>query len=443
MEIQYSPFHFSGCQCGGLFLARLKGFLHVQKKVRISGGSHVKIGVDISSWIHPEGQGRYTRELLLALLAVDQHNDYLFFLDSKTAASCKDLPESNRIQRIVVKTSDAAILRATAWGRRPLSDLWEMGEAVQRYGRDLDLFFFPGLHTFFPLRTHAKIIVTIHDTFAERHPRLVFPTWHNQFFWKLKSRWALRQADLITTVSETSRQDLIQRYNLVNKKVTVIPNGTSRIFRPLDHSSATSVTARYGLRPDERFILYVGGFGPHKNLTILLEAYDTLLRRGMISNVKLVLVGDFQSKLSLTNYDSLRTRMTERGLTKQVVFTGYLHDEELVHIYNQAALLVLPSLDESFGLTGLEAMACGTPVVASRVGALPEVMGEAAQYFDPRNASQLTERLQSVLTNDALRETMHCKGLERAQQFSWQNSAEALLKIFEECIPSHVETKQI
>lgn len=391
----------------------------------------MKIGVDVSCWANKRGYGRYARELLRALLACDPQNDYRFFLDAETAQEVSDLPE--RAQTVIVKTSQAATRAAAASGRRSLRDMWAMGQAVRQQGRDLDLFYFPSVYTFYPLRTQAKVIVTIHDTIAEHYPRLIFPDRRSRLFWMLKVGWAVRQARLVTTVSETARREISKEFGLKEDTVRVIPDAVGGEFRPLDSLLETHpVLARYGIKHDERFILYVGGISPHKNLPTLLDAYASLIRGQGVQGVRLVLVGDYQKDVFYSAYQSLRAQVEREGLSEQVIFTGFVSDSDLVHLYNAAEMLVLPSFDEGFGLPALEAMACGTPVVASRAGALPEVVGQGGLFFNPYAPEELQERLQRLLADRQLRADLGRKGLQRAREFSWEHSARTALGIFEE-----------
>ncbi len=391
----------------------------------------MKIGVDASCWANKRGYGRYARELLRALLACDQQNIYRFFLDSETAQEVADLPE--RAQTVVVKTSQAATRAAGAAGRRSLRDMWAMSRAVQQRGRDLDLFYFPSVYTYFPLHTQAKVIVTIHDTIAEHYPRLIFPNRRSHLFWRLKVGLAVRQAHLVITVSETARREIIKEFGLKEEAVRVIADAVSDEFRPLgSHPGTCQVLARYGIGHGGRFILYVGGISPHKNLATLLDAYASLLHGQGVRDVKLVLVGDFQKDVFYSAYQALHARVEREGLSGQVVFTGFVPDSDLVHLYNAAEILVLPSFDEGFGLPALEAMACGTPVVASRAGALPEVIGQAGLFFSPYVSEELREHLQRLLTDRRLRAELGCKGLQRAREFTWERSAHTALGIFEE-----------
>jgi glycosyltransferase involved in cell wall biosynthesis len=148
--------------------------------------------------------------------------------------------------------------------------------------------------------------------------------------------------------------------------------------------------------------------------------------------MKLVLVGDFERDAFHSCYAELREQITTQGLSGRVMFTGFISDEEMASLLNAAEVLVMPSFDEGFGLPVLEAMACGTPVVASRAGALPEVGADACKYFDPRSAAELEERLSEVLTCSETRTEMRRRGLRRAGQFSWELSAQALLVTFEQ-----------
>jgi glycosyltransferase involved in cell wall biosynthesis len=400
------------------------------------------IGIDASCWTNRRGYGRYTRELLRAILDLDAANQYWLFLDADTAAQSPDLPQHPRVRRIVAETSQAAAQAASAGGHRSLGDLWAMARTVHRHGRELDLFYFPSVYTFFPIRARAPVIVTIHDTIPERYPAFVFPDWRSRVFWTLKVRLALRRADLIVTVSDASRRELTRQFGIPDSRVRVVPDAAGDGFHPLGdrraddrlagRSHARDVLARYGLDAGVRFLLYVGGISPHKNLAVLVEAYAALLDRSVAEDIRLVIVGDFQKDVFFSGYSAIRDHVDRLGLAKGVVFTGFVPDDELPHLYSAAVALVLPSLAEGFGLPAIEAMACGTPVVASRAGALPEVVGDAGLLFDPMSQEQLTACLARLLADGRLRDEMRQRGISQAAKYSWRRSARAALALFEE-----------
>lgn len=395
----------------------------------------MKIGIDASCWVNQRGPGRYTRELLHALLTLDRQNHYRLFLDSETARHCEDLPGSDRVSRIVVQTSQAATHGASASAHRTLRDLWMMGQAVRQFSHDLDLFYFPSVYTFFPLRSPPKIVVTIHDMIPKHYPDLMFPHWHNELLWRLKVRWAVWQADLIVTGSATARGDIISAFRIAEDVVKVVPNAVSIAFHPfLDRSQTRQVLAKYGIESTDPFILYVGGLSPHKNLTTVIDAYASLIQRKNVEHVKLVLVGDFRKDTFYSNYSALRERVEVLALSEKVIFTGFVPDTDLLYFYSAAHLLVLGSFDEGFGLPAVEAMACGTPVVASRAGALPEVIGDAGRFFNPAAAEELTERFYELLEDEPLRLEMRRRGLRRAQEFSWERAAQSALALFEQLV---------
>ena len=329
----------------------------------------MKFGIDASCWTNLRGYGRYTRELLRALVVHDQHNHYRFFLSAATAKEATDVPSGPRCETVVVETSEAPTQAAAVDGRRSLHDLWMMTRAVYKYGSDLDLFFFPSVYTYFPIFGRAKVVVTIHDTIAERFPNLVFPTWRNRLFWNLKVRGAIWQSDLIATVSQSAKRDIVQEFRLPASGIRVIPNAVDEAFRPIgDESHVQRTLIHYGIDPNRRIILYVGGISPHKNLEVLVDAYAVLRRSSVAEDTRLVLVGDFQHDVFFSSYSTLKLRIDRLGLADHVAFTGFVTDADLPHFYNAAQVVVIPSVSEGFGLPALEAMACGTPVVASRTG---------------------------------------------------------------------------
>lgn len=392
----------------------------------------MRVGIDASCWANRRGYGRYSRELLRALFALDRGNEYVLFLDEPTAERSVDLPSSPRIKQVVVKTTQAAADGAAASGHRAWRDVWAMSRAVSRQARMLDVFFFPSVYTFYPIRTPAKVVVTIHDTIAERNPRLIFPTWRSRLFWTAKVRWSLWQADLVATVSEAARAAVLQVFRLAPSRVRVIPDAVSPVFRKLPgNRKIPDALARFGVSEDEPYLLYVGGISPHKNLSTLVEAFAAA-RAETSRAVKLVLVGDIERDVFYSSYTAVRDQVERLALSGAVIFTGFLPDAELVAVYNAATALVLPSFDEGFGLPAVEAMACGTPVIASRIPVLQEVVSDAGLFFDPTSPAELRSQLSAMLDNVALRRALGGRGVRRAQGFTWRRSAEAALAVFQE-----------
>ncbi len=363
-----------------------------------------------------------------ALIANDQKNDYFFFVDKDTALK-NEFPESVNV--IVAPTRVSPTEAASASGRRSLKDLWAMSRQVMKY--DLDIFFFPAVYSYFPIFNRTKIITTIHDMTPERHPEKAFPNKKLMRFWKLKQSLALWQSHLILTVSEYSKGEIIRYCNIPESRVCVISEGPSPIFKVLSgNSHMTQVLRRYQLDPGDRFLLYVGGISPHKNLKTLVEVYTQLIGEQMFSDVKLVLVGDYQNDSFYSDYPALKRLVDQSHFDRNVIFTGFIEDMELAYLYNAAMLLVFPSLQEGFGLPAVEAMACGTPVAASNAGSLPEILGEAGYFFNPYSPDEMLAAIKRVISDDTLKENMRRCGLMRVKQFLWDQAAKNMLTIFNE-----------
>jgi glycosyltransferase involved in cell wall biosynthesis len=399
----------------------------VEEIAQVVGGKmFMRIGVDATCWGNKRGFGRFTRELLEAILEIDTTNEYLFFIDGNTEDRDAIPP---RVKKIVAKTDISPLKAASADSRRSLKDLWAMSREVLRH--KTDVFFFPASYSYFPVFNRTKIIVTLHDVIAEHHPELIFPNAKSKFFWKLKQNAAIRQANLIATVSEYSKQQIVEYFKLPASRLRVISEAARPIFKVMPSNGATcEVLARYGLKTDEKFLLYVGGISPHKNLSAMINAFADIAKNQ--PELKLVLVGDYTDDPFFSAYPALKKQVAELGLANKVVFTGFIADEDLVYLYNAAALLVFPSLEEGFGLPAIEAMACGTPVAASNRGSLPEVLGTVGLFFDPHDSKNMADVIRQILADDNLRGKMKQNGLIRAQQFLWKKAAQDALKIFEE-----------
>ena len=388
----------------------------------------MRIGIDGGCWLNRRGYGRYARSLLRALADRHDGDEYVLFVDSETARD-PTLPPS--FETVVVPTHRPPAEAASSSGRRDLTDLWRMGWAVAR--RPPDVFFFPSVYTFFPLLRPMRSVVAIHDVIAERHPRQVFSHRRLQLFWKAKLAIAVRQAHLILTVSDHARDGIVEQFGLPSDRVRVILEAADAIFRrvPSPRDPADLLPAS-GLPRDTRYLLYVGGISPHKNLPLLVEAYRRLLADADFSGLRLLLVGDYAGDVFYSGYEDLRALVARHGLEGSVCFTGFVPDEALVDLYNRAEILVLPSLEEGFGLPAFEAAACGTPVVASTAGPAGSLLGPAAWTFPPSNVDALADALRILLRDPARRQAMGAEGLRRAATFTWERAAGQAHAMFHE-----------
>lgn len=397
----------------------------------------MKIGIDATCWGNKRGFGRFTRELLEALLEIDKTNEYLFFIDGDTADTETIPPQ---VKKISANTAVSQLQAASADSSRSLKDLWAMSRAVLRH--KVDVFFFPAVYSYFPVFNRTKIILTVHDVIADHHPELIFPNAKAKFFWKLKQNVAIRQADLIATVSEYSKKQIVEYFKLPESRLRIISEGARPVFKVLEQNEETIETlVRHGLKSGEKFLLYVGGISPHKNLAVLINAFEKISANQ--TDVKLVLVGDYKDDPFFSAYPSLKKQVAELKLEDKVIFTGFIPDEDLAQLYNRAQLLVFPSLEEGFGLPAIEAMSCGTPVAASNCSSLPEVLGEAGRFFDPRSVSNMAEVIGRILRDENERKTMREQGLTRTEQFMWKKAAEDTLLIFKELVNEKSRVKTV
>lgn len=262
-----------------------------------------------------------------------------------------------------------------------------------------------------PLVTPCPAVVTIHDLFFIGYPGRRRPLYDGVM--TAAARLYARGAAAIIADSAHSRDAIVARLGIAPGRIAVIPVGLGREFRPASPSAAQRT--RYGL--GARYALYVGNFLPHKNLPRLLRAWAALPEPVRGSH-RLVLAGG-----ATEGRAALQAQIATLGLTDRVVLAGAVDDADLPALYGGAALVVLPSLEEGFGLPALEGMACGAPVVASRRGALPEVVGDAGVLVDPEDEPALTAALARVLGSEPDRAALVRAGLARAAEFTAERTA--------------------
>ena len=386
----------------------------------------MRIGIDACCWSNRRGFGRFTRELVTHLLAAAPSHEVTLVVDSWTA---RDWPLPPSARTTIVACAEQPTRAASAGGARSLADLWRLSRAASRGA--FDVFFFPAVYSFYPLGRRPPTVIAFHDAMAEQHPGLAFPGRRARLSWAAKTWLAKRQADRVLTVSESARADVVRVFGVNPEIVRVVPEAAGFEFHPVDDEDARGRACRqYDLPEDRLLLLHVGGLSPHKNLDRLLHAVARL--DPSLPPWHLALVGDITGDSFLGCYPQLAKAVGRLGLEDRVTFTGFVPDPDLVVLYNAATMLVLPSLAEGFGLPALEAMACGLPVVASRRGSLPEVLGPAALFFDPADVDDMAGAIARALRDADLRARLRRAGLERAQAFSWTAAAEATVRVLEE-----------
>ncbi|EHP84940.1 glycosyltransferase family 4 protein [Methanotorris formicicus] len=268
---------------------------------------------------------------------------------------------------------------------------------------------------------NIKLITTIYDIIPYLFPKTY--TFSTSFRFRFILPKTLKISNKIITISHHTKQDIIKHFKIPEDKIKVIHLAANENYKPLNEKEIEKIREKYNL--NYPFILYVGGLEPKKNISTLLKALYKLKKQGI--KHKLVITGEKRWK-----YKSIFETIEKLNLQKDVIFTGYVPDEDLPALYNAADLFVYPSLYEGFGLPPLEAMACGTPVITSSTSSLPEVVGDAGIMVNPYDVDELAKAMYEVLTNDGLREELSKKGLERAKLFSWKKCAEEHLKVYEE-----------
>jgi glycosyltransferase involved in cell wall biosynthesis len=307
----------------------------------------------------------------------------------------------------------------------PIYTLREQFE-VPFAARDTDLLHVP--HYNIPLLWRGKVLITVHDIIhlTNMTYRRNAKSWI--YSWPMLKA-ATRKACHVITVSEHSKTQLIRRVGVPREKITVIYHGVSSDFDPSNQAGACSeVSATLGI--GSRFLLYVGNLKPHKNLGLLLKAFSQLCTR-KVRDMQLLIVGDdSQWKMPLVK------ECRDLGLNGRVIFVSKVRYELLLRIYAAAELLVMPSLEEGFGFPVLEAMASGTPVVCARASALPEVAGDAVEYFDPYRVDNLVDAIARVFDSPSLQASLRHKGLDRARRFTWDECIKRHLEIYQKALES-------
>ena len=294
---------------------------------------------------------------------------------------------------------------------------WGIPIPLETFFGSHDLYFFPNFVAYPHLK--GKSVVVVHDLTFEKVPQYVDR--RNVDFLKKFVPPSVAKADHVVVNCEFTKNELIDAYRVPAERVTVAyPGVDPGVFYPRSEKEKEEVKKKYGIA--KPFILYLGTLEPRKNVPAVLKAYASLPNR---RDFNLVLAG---KKGWL--YEEIFRTVGDLGLEEDVIFTGYVPEEDRPKLLSAAEVFVYPSFFEGFGMPVVEAQACGTPVIASNTTSLPEAVGDGGVLVDPKNISQLAEALEEVLSSGSLREKLVKKGLANARRFSWEASAAEVIKIF-------------
>jgi glycosyltransferase involved in cell wall biosynthesis len=355
--------------------------------------------------------------LVSALLVLPKRHRFTLLMESETSA-----PAGAQVVRFASRRN------VNGGAMRPPMELLRLAWTITR--TPVDAWFFPSPLTFVPVLSRTRMLIAIHDTIPWRYPHYIFSSRAQQIAWRLKLALAVRQTASVLTVSNHARASLAGYFEMPVSTIRVVGEAPAAVFKPnLDPTMIAALCEQIGLPAKARIIVYHGAFAPHKDLRTLIGAFARLCREPEFSDVHLVLAGSDDSVNGRREKRSLEAMC---ALIDRVIFPGSLDDADLALLLNRATLAVLPSLDEGFGLTGLEAAACGAPLVATQSSALPEVLGNGAVYFTPGDREELCSHLVTVLTDAGQRRELREQGLKRIANLSWATEAERLLSVFEE-----------
>lgn len=373
----------------------------------------MRIGIDIRhlASANLSGVGYYTLHLIEEMARLAKKDRFILFASgtSETLQNLPEFPQSNVVvsKKIVPNKLLSAGLKIPAG--KTLEDI--MSERP-------DVWLFPNVNM---IRTRLPYLITAHDLSFDIYPEFFTP---KQRLWHAVANVnrLLRDASGILAVSESTKRDVETRYGIPSQRIAVTPLGVRDQFKPKQQPADKNYLRHYDIEPE--YFLTLSTLEPRKNITSVIEAYDAW-REGIPSDERapgLVIAGSAGWKTASISQALIRS--THRDAIKLI---GYVEDKHKPALYRNARALFFPSFYEGFGLPTLEAMACGTPVVTSFTGSLPEVVGDAAILVDPYNIADLEQAFMH-LTDPLLRKTLSQRGVERAAGFTWRQTAELTLE---------------
>lgn len=374
----------------------------------------MKIGIDARLYgLEHAGLGRYVMKLVQLVIKMDKKNKYVLFLNSRHVEKFRGKKRIKVVEcNIPIYSFSEQVILPFVFAKEKL-----------------DLLHVPHFNA--PLLYSGKYILTIHDLIKHASVGPATTT-HNQLLYFLKRTGYLLLTSLISAramavlvPSKFVKEDVIKKLHTKPEKITVTYEAVDSSLQEvvLDQSEKKEILQKYGLT--QPFIVYTGSVYPHKNVDVLIEAI------GKHNKVKEV---DLELALICSRsvfWDRTNKKINDKGISNWIKMLGFVDDCDVSKLYSLALALVHPSKMEGFGLTGLEAMSVGLPVISSNASCLPEVYGEAALYFSPDNIDELVARLEELIKDSELRESLSERGYLQARKYSWEKMSEQTIAVYQ------------
>ena len=357
------------------------------------------------------GVGEYALKVLKNTLKIDSSNQYIIFSNS--------FRQRNDRHFEWINAHPNAKLKRFSFPNKVFNlCFWYLNwPKIDKLLGGVDIFFAPNIN-FLSVSDECRLVTTFHDLSFERYPHF-FPLktrlWHKYF---VNPRKISRIAKKMIAVSESTKKDLEEIYQVRKENIQVIPHGISQDFRVMEENDQRLDSTRKKYELPQKFIFFLGNIEPRKNILSIIKAYKNIISSNpKLSEYKLVLAG---------NISPLCRDLIEK---EDIMTCGYIEREDRPYVYNLASLFVYPSFFEGFGLPVLEAMACGTPVIASNNSSLPEVSGKSILSIDPNRPAELAEAIENILIDENLYNKFKKRGIAQAQKFSWEKCAKETLAV--------------
>jgi len=370
----------------------------------------MRIGIDARMY-GPQattGIGAYIKNLTDHLFIIDQKNEYVLFM-LEPAYSQFQIPNP-RVKKVKVNCP------WYSW-----SEQFKLPRILLKH--KLDLVHFP--HFNVPIFYPKKFITTIHDITPKFFPGpKVKKSLIRKLGYQVVFRLGSKQAKKIITISNHTKKNLIKFFQVPTNKIGVIYLGINQNCKEIfDRPALQKIKNKYQIT--KPFIFYIGVWRDHKNLVGLVKAFNILKSQSKL-DYQLVLGGKPDSK-----YPEIKQAISESPFKSDIIMPGFIPENELSLFYSAANLFVLPSFCEGFGLVALESLACSTPVVGSNSTSLPEILEEAALYFDPKKPEEIAQVINRILTDSNLYQDLQNRGLKQIKKYSWRDCAQKTLQVYE------------